>query len=51
MVLKSLGALRARFFWGADVGERKLHWVSWSMVLASKKVGGLGVGSFTKTMI
>ena len=42
-VLKSLEALRARFFWGADIGERKIHWVSWSRVLASKDDGGLGV--------
>ncbi|GJS86722.1 RNA-directed DNA polymerase, eukaryota [Tanacetum coccineum] len=37
--------MRARFFWGADVGEKKLHWVSWSRVMASRLEGGLGVSS------
>ncbi|GJS06427.1 RNA-directed DNA polymerase, eukaryota, reverse transcriptase zinc-binding domain protein [Tanacetum coccineum] len=44
-VLKDLEGMRARFFWGADVGEKKLHWVSWSRVMASRLEGGLGVGS------
>ena len=52
-VLKSLEALRTLFF-GADIGERKINWVSWSRVLASKENGGLGVGSlfsFNKAML
>ncbi|GKD78902.1 RNA-directed DNA polymerase, eukaryota, partial [Tanacetum coccineum] len=31
---------------GADPSERKISWVSWDKVLASKKNGGLGVSSF-----
>ncbi|GJX41629.1 RNA-directed DNA polymerase, eukaryota, partial [Tanacetum coccineum] len=26
-VLQMLESLRARFFWGADLGDRKLHWI------------------------
>ena len=44
-VLRDLEGFRARFFWGTDVGEKKLHWVSWSRVMASRIEGGLGVGS------
>lgn len=44
-VLTSLEALRAKFFWGADVDERRMHRVRWDRVLASREEGGLGVGS------
>ncbi|KAL4585499.1 hypothetical protein LXL04_010120 [Taraxacum kok-saghyz] len=47
MVLKMLEALRARFFWGADMGERKLQWIAWSKILPSKEAGGLGIGSLS----
>ncbi|GJY87219.1 RNA-directed DNA polymerase, eukaryota, partial [Tanacetum coccineum] len=43
-----------RFFWGADLGERKLHWISWNMVLSARDSGGLGVGSlaaFNKALL
>lgn len=43
--LEALRALRARFFWGGDLGERCMHCVSWDRVLASKKEGGLGAGN------
>ena len=33
-VLKNLEALSAKFFWGADVGERKAHWVAWDTIIA-----------------
>nr|GEX31413.1 RNA-directed DNA polymerase, eukaryota [Tanacetum cinerariifolium] len=39
-------AIRCNFFNGADPAERKITWVSWDKVLASKKNGGLGVSSF-----
>nr|GEX07307.1 RNA-directed DNA polymerase, eukaryota, reverse transcriptase zinc-binding domain protein [Tanacetum cinerariifolium] len=45
-VLKEIEAIRCNFFNGADPAERKLTWVSWDKVLASKKNGGLGVSSF-----
>nr|GFA94755.1 RNA-directed DNA polymerase, eukaryota [Tanacetum cinerariifolium] len=45
-VLKSMEAIRSRFFNGADSSEKKITWVAWDKVLASKKNGGLGVSSF-----
>nr|GEW20494.1 RNA-directed DNA polymerase, eukaryota, reverse transcriptase zinc-binding domain protein [Tanacetum cinerariifolium] len=42
----SIGAIRCKFFDGADPAERKITWVFWDKVLASKKNGGLGVSSF-----
>ncbi|GJY51080.1 RNA-directed DNA polymerase, eukaryota [Tanacetum coccineum] len=53
-VLKLLESLRARFFWGADLGERKLHWIAWNRVLSSRDSGGLVVGSlaaFNKALL
>ncbi|XP_052625816.1 uncharacterized protein LOC128132862 [Lactuca sativa] len=44
-VLKVLESLRARFFWGADIDERRMHWVRWDRVLTSRDDGGLGIGS------
>nr|GFB77006.1 RNA-directed DNA polymerase, eukaryota [Tanacetum cinerariifolium] len=38
--------MRMNFFNGEQEGERKIAWVKWSKVLASKKFGGLGVSSF-----
>nr|GEW52619.1 RNA-directed DNA polymerase, eukaryota, reverse transcriptase zinc-binding domain protein [Tanacetum cinerariifolium] len=45
-VLKTMEAIRNRFFIGADQLERKLTWIAWDKVLASKKNRGLGVSSF-----
>nr|GFA82225.1 RNA-directed DNA polymerase, eukaryota, reverse transcriptase zinc-binding domain protein [Tanacetum cinerariifolium] len=45
-VLKEMEVIRCNFFNGADPAERKITWVSWNKVLASKKNGGLGVSSF-----
>ncbi|GKF25912.1 hypothetical protein Tco_0081806, partial [Tanacetum coccineum] len=39
-------SLRRNFFNGIQEGDRKIAWVKWSKVLASKKFGGLGVSSF-----
>ncbi|GKG26019.1 hypothetical protein Tco_0399165, partial [Tanacetum coccineum] len=36
-------SIRSKFFNGADLSERKITWVAWDRVLASKKNGGLGV--------
>lgn len=44
-VLDSLEKLRRRFLWGGSENKKKIHWVSWKKVLASKNKGGLGVGS------
>ncbi|GJY50398.1 RNA-directed DNA polymerase, eukaryota [Tanacetum coccineum] len=45
-VLKEMERIRSNFFKGADYNDRKISWVSWDKVLASKKVGGLGVSSY-----
>nr|GEZ62376.1 RNA-directed DNA polymerase, eukaryota [Tanacetum cinerariifolium] len=45
-VLKRMESIRSRFFNGIDIMEKKLSFVSWNKVLASKDRGGLGVLSF-----
>ncbi|GJT05157.1 RNA-directed DNA polymerase, eukaryota [Tanacetum coccineum] len=45
-VLKVMESIRNRFFNGADQSEKKVTWVAWNKVLASKKHGGLGVSVF-----
>ncbi|GKC66657.1 RNA-directed DNA polymerase, eukaryota [Tanacetum coccineum] len=45
-VLNYMKSLRRNFFNGVQEGDRKIDWVKWSKVLASKKFGGLGVSSF-----
>nr|GEU39075.1 RNA-directed DNA polymerase, eukaryota [Tanacetum cinerariifolium] len=45
-VLKLLESIRRNFFNGVDGSERKMAWISWNKVLASKKYDGLGVSSF-----
>nr|GEV85821.1 RNA-directed DNA polymerase, eukaryota [Tanacetum cinerariifolium] len=45
-VLNSMEQMRMNFFNGMQEGERKIAWVKWSKVLASKKFVGLGVSSF-----
>ena len=45
-VLHSMVSIRMNFFNGTQGDERKITWVKWSKVLASKKYGGLGVSSF-----
>ena len=45
-VLKLMEGIRSRFFNGIDQSDKKITWVAWNKVLASKKNGGLGVSSF-----
>ncbi|GKE29664.1 RNA-directed DNA polymerase, eukaryota, partial [Tanacetum coccineum] len=45
-VLKEMESIRNNFFIGADLSDKKITWVAWNKVLASKKKGGLGVSSF-----
>ncbi|GJU82120.1 RNA-directed DNA polymerase, eukaryota [Tanacetum coccineum] len=45
-VLNSMEAIRRNFFNGTQDDERKITWVKWTKVLASKEQGGLGVSSF-----
>nr|GEY77486.1 RNA-directed DNA polymerase, eukaryota [Tanacetum cinerariifolium] len=44
-VLNLMEAIRRNFFNGGQDDERKIAWVKWAKVLASKKYGGLGVSS------
>nr|GEZ36761.1 RNA-directed DNA polymerase, eukaryota, reverse transcriptase zinc-binding domain protein [Tanacetum cinerariifolium]GEZ41819.1 RNA-directed DNA polymerase, eukaryota, reverse transcriptase zinc-binding domain protein [Tanacetum cinerariifolium] len=37
--------LRADFFWGCTDGIKKIPWISWNSVLASKLKSGLDIGS------
>nr|GFA03620.1 RNA-directed DNA polymerase, eukaryota [Tanacetum cinerariifolium] len=45
-VLHTMESIRSHFFIGADIDDKKMIWVSWSNVLASKHNGGLGISSF-----
>ncbi|GKB77897.1 RNA-directed DNA polymerase, eukaryota, reverse transcriptase zinc-binding domain protein [Tanacetum coccineum] len=45
-VLNTLESIRRNFFNGIEGKDRKMSWISWNKVLASKKYGGLGVSSF-----
>ncbi|GJW01191.1 RNA-directed DNA polymerase, eukaryota [Tanacetum coccineum] len=44
-ILKEMESIRNNFFIGADPSEKKITWVAWNQVLASKEKGGLGVSS------
>ncbi|GJR84790.1 RNA-directed DNA polymerase, eukaryota [Tanacetum coccineum] len=44
-VLKKLESIRSHFFNGVDPNVRKMTFVKWDHVLASKEKGGLGVSS------
>ncbi|GKF05692.1 hypothetical protein Tco_0036360, partial [Tanacetum coccineum] len=44
-VLNYMESLRRNFFNGFQEGDRKIAWVKWSKVLASKKFRGLGVST------
>ncbi|GJW02387.1 RNA-directed DNA polymerase, eukaryota, partial [Tanacetum coccineum] len=44
--LNSMETICRDFFNGIPDGERKIVWVKWTKVLASKNQGGLGVSSF-----
>nr|GFA92528.1 RNA-directed DNA polymerase, eukaryota, reverse transcriptase zinc-binding domain protein [Tanacetum cinerariifolium] len=45
-VLKDMESIQNRFFNGGDSSDKKITWVAWDKVLASKEKGGLGVLSF-----
>ncbi|GJU73601.1 hypothetical protein Tco_1265006 [Tanacetum coccineum] len=44
-VLKLLESIRRNFFNRLDGSKRKMDWISWNKILASKKYGGLGVST------
>ena len=44
-VNNKLESLRSNLFWGSMVNGKKIPWISWKLVLASKDKGRLGIGS------
>nr|GEY10811.1 RNA-directed DNA polymerase, eukaryota, reverse transcriptase zinc-binding domain protein [Tanacetum cinerariifolium] len=44
-IQKKLEMMRNKFFIDGEEGEKKITWVKWEKCLASKKLGGLGIGS------
>ncbi|GJV34651.1 RNA-directed DNA polymerase, eukaryota, partial [Tanacetum coccineum] len=44
-ILRTLESIRCHFFNGHDITSKKVSWVQWNKVLASKDNGGLGVSS------
>ncbi|GJS55257.1 hypothetical protein Tco_0628619 [Tanacetum coccineum] len=45
-VLKEMESIQNNFFIGADPSDKKITWIAWDKVLASKIKGGLSVSSF-----
>nr|GEV68876.1 hypothetical protein [Tanacetum cinerariifolium] len=50
-ILKAMEAIRNNFFIGADPSVKKITWVAWDKVLASKNHGGLGSHSVNSSSI
>ncbi|GJS61724.1 RNA-directed DNA polymerase, eukaryota, reverse transcriptase zinc-binding domain protein [Tanacetum coccineum] len=48
-ILNDMESIRRDFFNGIEKSEKKMVWISWETILASKKNGGLGVSSFFST--
>ena len=44
-IKNTLEAITNKFFWGAEKDEKKLTLIKWKKSMASKKYGGLGIGS------
>lgn len=41
-LLDELHSILARFWWGANGAERKMHWHSWESLCLPKSMGGMG---------
>ena len=39
---RNLTSISSKFWWAATNGERKVHWISWRKMCASKRDGGMG---------
>ncbi|XP_018487613.1 uncharacterized protein LOC108858142 [Raphanus sativus] len=51
---KSLTCAMANFWWNAQEGKNKMHWVSWDRMCLDKKDGGLGfkdLGKFNQALL
>ncbi|GKB52232.1 RNA-directed DNA polymerase, eukaryota, reverse transcriptase zinc-binding domain protein, partial [Tanacetum coccineum] len=51
LINKRLESLQANFFRGCTDGIKKIPWIAWNSVLASKVKGGLSIGSGTWSRI
>ena len=38
----SINSLLAKYWWGQNKEERKIHWVNWKKLCTSKQEGGMG---------
>nr|GEX50686.1 RNA-directed DNA polymerase, eukaryota [Tanacetum cinerariifolium] len=45
-VINELEKIRCRFFWGFKDDQKGVVWISWKNTIASRDLGGLGLGSF-----
>ena len=41
-IYEDINSVLAQYWWGQLQGEKKVHWMSWSRLCKSKKMGGLG---------
>ena len=42
-IIRKLEEVIRKFWWGADLGTRKVHWVGWNKMTDSKVKGGMGL--------
>ena len=45
-ICNKMDAISRAFWWGHDLGEKKMHLVSWDKVCKPKREGGLGLRKF-----
>ena len=41
-ICDNINSLVARYWWGQNQEERKIHWIKWSRMCTSKMKGGMG---------
>ncbi|GJW91868.1 RNA-directed DNA polymerase, eukaryota [Tanacetum coccineum] len=44
-ISSKLESIRRNFFWGRCSDDKKILWISWDKVIATRDFGGLGIGS------
>ena len=44
-VCHALESCRAKFFWGMEEGQGRIHWVKWHVVFNTRDKSGLDIGS------
>lgn len=51
---KDIDSMLAKFWWGANSEQRKIHWMSWERLSKAKADGGMGfrgMGEFNKALL